>query len=244
MLFYVQMLRIWAITFIYIGLFLPHVGQALTCHSYLQPNFSSIAEQVTNHRLKLETQRKALEEKIFKSYGNIPPTLEKSLYLIFHNPKRRDLKAQALKALKHSSLTSKMHLSTHIKILYLLQRQVVRPYMAVLIGRYIEQVEFKNEILSPSALQATTQVVASFITERALIETQKLMRSNSSRELQLEVQDFLNAKVSYQPHTLNYKKPRGHLVLSNAVLGFIFTFEDIIAHQPIIINLNGHPTFF
>ncbi|MCO5113353.1 MAG: hypothetical protein M9899_04165 [Bdellovibrionaceae bacterium] len=220
-----------------LGLFLTcllplQASARLSCVTFLGPSTQSLGSQLTERRVSLSEKRKALETEVFKSYGTLTPSLDKALYAVFERPQNPNLQVAAAKALKASPLTAKMNVTTRAKILSLVQRRAVRPYMAILIGRYIEQLEFKQGFFSDKALNSITEIVTLFITEKALIESQKTFLTHNDKANEKEILDFLEGRVRYSPHSVNYNRPSGRLILSNLVLGHIQTIESMIAQNP------------
>lgn len=224
-----------------IGSILPlQVSAKFSCVTFLRPTKDSLSPQLQEYRTEARKKRKALETEFFKIYGDITPALDKALYAVFEQPRRRDLKVRAVQALKNSPLTAKMHPESRAQILALVERRAVRPYMAVMIGRYMEHVEFKNGFFSDNALASLTEVVRLFVIERALGETHKVLISQKDRANEKEVFDFLNGQVKYQPYGINYNRPHSKLILSNIVMGHIQTFENLIAQKPWPHDLSLH----
>lgn len=203
------------------------------CLQFLKPAPTTVQQKLSSLQAELRQKRKTLETQIFRSFGDISPALDASLYRVFHEPSRIDFKRQALKDLQTSKQTSNMRPSTQIKMLSLIESRAVRPYMALLIGRYIEQVELGHGPFNEKTLENLVQIVNHYIVERALMDTQRsLITHKDQRILELEVMDFLEGRVKYEPYKINYNQPSKRLILSNIVLGHIQKVEDMMARPP------------
>jgi len=189
-----------------------------------------------NGFLKHVNKRKQLERIVHQKIGVMAPGLERELSAIFGMGKRlRDVpminQNRILEELERDSISRDLSFEAKSKLIRLIFQGFARPYMALLIARYLDEKENNSESIGQNVLEEIDTIVLYYTIEWAILA---LVKHRFNDLLESDKVDILavieNPEILRRPGGFNYNRLNyGGAAPESLFLAFYYERENFIA---------------
>ena len=227
--------------FSFIFLALPINAHSQSCEEVLG---SSFEKQATKLISDLSAKRKSLEGTVHKSIGTLSPKLQQELDQIFRLENHQDSlfprqQKKLLRLIEQDPIASRLDNMSKSKLIRLAFTGHARPYMALLIARYMNEKENSQGSLTPNILFSIEMIVTFYLiewTSRSLIR-HRLKDLNEKEKIEI-LNALSNPSQLRHRNGINYNSPSGYTAFNSMFVSYFVARTDMLARMN-INSING-----